>query len=122
MVPAKLLDLSRHGPTKDSTIMPLTSLTDTSTDASPQFATDASLTLAVVGSGGAGAITTDSLLLEAAGRAGWYGLMSRSVGPQIRGGEALATVRLATTFPGRTGTTRSGAKDALCYLSRTDGD
>jgi 2-oxoglutarate ferredoxin oxidoreductase subunit alpha len=77
--------------------MPLTSLTDTSSDASPKFATDASITLAIVGSGGAGAITTGSLLLEAAGRAGWYGLMSRSVGPQIRGGEALATVRLATT-------------------------
>lgn len=50
-----------------------------------------------MGSGGAGAITTGSLLLEAAGRAGWYGLLTRSVGPQIRGGEALAMVRLAPT-------------------------
>lgn len=53
--------------------------------------------IAIMGSGGAGAITTGSLLLEAAGRAGWYGLLTRSVGPQIRGGEALAMVRLAST-------------------------
>ncbi|HPG33721.1 MAG TPA: 2-oxoacid:acceptor oxidoreductase family protein, partial [Lentimicrobium sp.] len=37
-----------------------------------------------------------SLLLEAAGQFGWYGLMTRSVGPQIRGGEALAMVRLSS--------------------------
>ncbi len=53
------------------------------------------ITVALMGSGGAGAITAGSLLLEAAGKAGWYGLMTRSVGPQIRGGEALAMVRLA---------------------------
>ncbi len=54
------------------------------------------IAIALLGSGGAGAITAGSLLLEAAGRAGWYGLMTRSVGPQIRGGEALAMVRLAS--------------------------
>jgi 2-oxoglutarate ferredoxin oxidoreductase subunit alpha len=52
--------------------------------------------IAIMGSGGAGAITAGGLLLEAAGRTGWHGLMTRSVGPQIRGGEALAMVRLAT--------------------------
>lgn len=51
--------------------------------------------IAILGSGGAGAITTGGLLLEAAGRAGWYGLMTRSVSPQIRGGEAVAMIRLA---------------------------
>lgn len=55
-----------------------------------------SVGLVVLGSGGAGAMTTGSLLLEAAGRCGFYGLMTRSVGPQIRGGEAAAFVRLAT--------------------------
>jgi 2-oxoglutarate ferredoxin oxidoreductase subunit alpha len=55
------------------------------------------IAIAILGSGGAGAITAGSMLLEAAGRAGWYGLMTRSVGPQIRGGEALAMVRLAST-------------------------
>jgi 2-oxoglutarate ferredoxin oxidoreductase subunit alpha len=57
----------------------------------------AAIALAIVGSGGSGAITAGSLLLEAAGQFGWYGLMTRSVGPQIRGGEALAMVRLAAT-------------------------
>jgi len=40
-------------------------------------------------------MTTGSLLLEAAAKAGWYGYMSRSSGPQIRGGEAAAVVRLS---------------------------
>jgi 2-oxoglutarate ferredoxin oxidoreductase subunit alpha len=53
------------------------------------------VSVAITGSGGAGAITAGSLLLEAAGVAGWYGLMTRTVGPQIRGGEAAALVRLA---------------------------
>ena len=54
-----------------------------------------SLSIAFVGSGGAGALTAGSLLLEAAGAAGWQGLLIRTVGPQIRGGEAAAVVRLA---------------------------
>ncbi len=54
-----------------------------------------SISIAIVGSGGAGAITAGSIILEAAGKAGWYGMMNRSVGPQIRGGEAAALVRLA---------------------------
>ncbi|MCP5075585.1 MAG: 2-oxoacid:acceptor oxidoreductase subunit alpha [Rhodobacteraceae bacterium] len=54
------------------------------------------VSFAVVGSGGAGAITAGSILMEAAGKSGWYGLLNRSVGPQIRGGEAAALVRLST--------------------------
>jgi 2-oxoglutarate ferredoxin oxidoreductase subunit alpha len=53
------------------------------------------LSIAIVGSGGAGALTSGNLLLEAATAAGWYGLLTRTVGPQIRGGEAAALVRLA---------------------------
>ena len=56
-----------------------------------------SLSIALTGSGGSGVMTTGSLLLEAAAKAGWYGFMSRSAGPQIRGGEAAAVLRLATT-------------------------
>ncbi|RQH04890.1 2-oxoacid:acceptor oxidoreductase subunit alpha [Paraburkholderia dinghuensis] len=55
-----------------------------------------SIAIAIAGSGGSGVITTGSLLLEAAGRAGWYGQMTRSVGAQIRGGEAVAMLHLAT--------------------------
>ncbi len=54
-----------------------------------------SIAISIVGSGGAGALTAGAILLEAAGRAGWYGIMGRSVGPQIRGGEAAALIRLS---------------------------
>ncbi len=54
------------------------------------------LSIAIVGSGGAGALTSGNLLLEAATAAGWYGLLTRTVGPQIRGGEAAALIRLAS--------------------------
>lgn len=56
--------------------------------------TSVSITLA--GSGGAGVMTAGAMLLRAAGRAGWYGRMTRSSGPQIRGGEAAAMLRLST--------------------------
>lgn len=52
------------------------------------------VSLVIVGSGGAGVVTAGSLLLEAAARAGWHAYMTRSSGPQIRGGEAAAMIRL----------------------------
>jgi len=55
-----------------------------------------SVSIAIVGSGGAGALTAGNFLLEAASLAGWQGLLSRTVGPQIRGGEAAALIRLST--------------------------
>jgi 2-oxoglutarate ferredoxin oxidoreductase subunit alpha len=55
----------------------------------------ANLSVAIVGSGGAGALTAGNLLIEAASAAGWQGLLTRTVGPQIRGGEAAALLRLA---------------------------
>lgn len=51
-------------------------------------------TVAITGSGGSGVVTTGQILLSAAARAGYYGLMTRSAGPQIRGGESAAMVRL----------------------------
>jgi 2-oxoglutarate ferredoxin oxidoreductase subunit alpha len=63
--------------------------------ASPNGPRD-SVSIVIVGSGGAGALTAGEVLLQAAGRAGWYGFLTRSVGPQIRGGEAAALVRLST--------------------------
>lgn len=41
-------------------------------------------------------MTAGRLLLDAAAQAGWYGLMSRSYGPQIRGGEAMTSIRLSS--------------------------
>ncbi len=58
--------------------------------------TGESKSIALLGSGGSGVMTIGHLLLDAAGRAGWYGLMTRSSGPQIRGGEAAAMLRLST--------------------------
>lgn len=54
-----------------------------------------SLSIAVIGSGGAGALTTTDCLLETASAAGWHGLFTRTLGPQIRGGEAAGLLRLA---------------------------
>ncbi len=59
------------------------------------MANSRSISVAFVGSGGAGALTTGHFLLEAAGAGGWYGLLTRTVGAQIRGGEAVSVVRLA---------------------------
>ncbi len=54
-----------------------------------------SFSVAIAGSGGAGVMTAGTLLLDAAARSGLYGLMVRTSGPQIRGGEAAALLRLA---------------------------
>jgi len=54
-----------------------------------------SVSLVLAGSGGAGVMTAGNMLLEAAAHAGYYGLMTRSSGPQIRGGEAAAMLRIA---------------------------
>ncbi len=54
-----------------------------------------SLSLALTGSGGTGMISAGELLLRACARIGLYGLQTRSVGPQIRGGESAALLRIA---------------------------
>jgi 2-oxoglutarate ferredoxin oxidoreductase subunit alpha len=54
-----------------------------------------SISVALAGSGGSGVMTAGNILLEAAAHAGYYALMTRSSGPQIRGGEAAAMVRIA---------------------------
>jgi 2-oxoglutarate/2-oxoacid ferredoxin oxidoreductase subunit alpha len=55
------------------------------------------LSIAVTGSGGAGALTAGNLLLEVCAKVGCYGVLTRSVGPQIRGGEAAAMLRLGAS-------------------------
>jgi 2-oxoglutarate ferredoxin oxidoreductase subunit alpha len=49
--------------------------------------------VAITGSGGSGAVTAGLILLDAAARAGLYGLMMRSYGPQVRGGESASLLR-----------------------------
>ncbi|KAA5606893.1 2-oxoacid:acceptor oxidoreductase subunit alpha [Roseospira marina] len=55
-----------------------------------------SVSIALTGSGGAGVMTAGQILLDAAAKAGYHGLMGRTLGPQIRGGESAALLRLAT--------------------------
>jgi 2-oxoglutarate/2-oxoacid ferredoxin oxidoreductase subunit alpha len=59
------------------------------------MAASPSISIAIIGSGGAGALTTGNFLLEVASSAGWHGLFTRTLGPQIRGGEAAGLLRLA---------------------------
>ncbi len=54
------------------------------------------ISLALVGSGGAGVVAAGELLLELASRSGYFGLMRKAYGPQIRGGESAALLRLGT--------------------------
>ncbi len=55
--------------------------------------TAAALSLAVTGAGGSGAVTAGLILLDAIAAAGLHGLLRRSAGPQIRGGESAALLR-----------------------------
>ena len=55
-----------------------------------------SLSIALVGKGGSGVVTAGDILLAAAAKAGYYGIMTRAVGPQIRGGEAAALLRIGS--------------------------
>jgi len=78
--------------------VPALAHTESSTSASePQGGRYASVSLALAGSGGSGVMTAGTMLLDAAARAGLYGLMVRTSGPQIRGGEAAALLRFART-------------------------
>ena len=65
-------------------------------DRTPKDGRFHSVSVALAGSGGAGVMTAGNMLLEAAAHAGYYGLMTRTSGPQIRGGEAAAMVRVST--------------------------
>ncbi|MCB1850857.1 MAG: 2-oxoacid:acceptor oxidoreductase subunit alpha [Gammaproteobacteria bacterium] len=51
------------------------------------------LSVAITGSGGSGVVTAGQMLLMAVADAGLYGLMGRSAGPQIRGGESAVMLR-----------------------------
>ncbi|MCB1859628.1 MAG: 2-oxoacid:acceptor oxidoreductase family protein, partial [Gammaproteobacteria bacterium] len=52
------------------------------------------LSVAITGSGGSGVVTAGQILLQAVANAGFYGLMTRSAGPQIRGGESAIMLRI----------------------------
>lgn len=54
-----------------------------------------SFSIAIAGSGGSGSVTTGVILLEALAATGYYGLMTRTSGPQIRGGESAVMLRFS---------------------------
>ncbi|MDZ7268185.1 MAG: 2-oxoacid:acceptor oxidoreductase subunit alpha [candidate division KSB1 bacterium] len=54
-------------------------------------------TFAIVGSGGEGVVSAGEILIHATARDGLYSMMVKSYGPQIRGGESLAQIRLRKT-------------------------
>jgi 2-oxoglutarate ferredoxin oxidoreductase subunit alpha len=53
------------------------------------------ISIALTGSGGAGVVAAGELLLNLAAQSGYYGLLRRAYGPQIRGGESAALLRLS---------------------------
>ena len=61
----------------------------------PRPGASRSLVVALVGSGGDGVALLGDLVLGMAAREGLYGMMVQSYGPQIRGGESAAIVRIA---------------------------
>ena len=54
----------------------------------------AELAIAITGAGGAGVISCGELLLQAWARQGGRGLLRKAFGPQIRGGESAALLKL----------------------------
>jgi 2-oxoglutarate ferredoxin oxidoreductase subunit alpha len=58
--------------------------------------TSKAVAIALSGSGGSGVITAGTMLLQMAARAGLYGMLTRTVGPQIRGGEAASLLRVSS--------------------------
>jgi len=78
----------------------------------PEITRENAVSVALTGSGGAGVMTAGGLLFDAAAKFGCYGLQTRSVGPQIRGGESAALL----SFSDRPVETRSDCFDLLLAL------
>jgi 2-oxoglutarate ferredoxin oxidoreductase subunit alpha len=55
------------------------------------------LSIAITGAGGAGVISVGELLLQAWAKEGGRGLLRKAFGPQIRGGESAALLKLTET-------------------------
>jgi 2-oxoglutarate ferredoxin oxidoreductase subunit alpha len=74
------------------------------------------LTLAIVGSGGDGAVAAGDILSMACARDGLHVVKSEAYGPQIRGGESSCTVRISSGAIHAQG----GALDALVVFNWAD--
>lgn len=58
---------------------------------------NADLVIGMAGSGGDGIVSAGESLLTASALLGYHGVMTKSFGPQIRGGESSFKLRLATS-------------------------
>ena len=54
-----------------------------------------SIAVVFAGSGGSGAMTAGAVLLRAAARAGYFGMMTQLFGAQVRGGESASLVQIS---------------------------
>ena len=54
------------------------------------------LTIGFIGSGGDGVVSAGEILVSSAASEGLYCFMTKSFGPQIRGGESSSQVRIST--------------------------
>lgn len=73
-------------------------MSDNATSSPPPQATAETrntLAVSISGSGGTGAVTVGLILLDAVAKAGFYGVMNRSFGPQIRGGESAVMLHFS---------------------------
>jgi 2-oxoglutarate ferredoxin oxidoreductase subunit alpha len=84
------------GPNHRALTSGVTKVPQTTTTEAAQRSSAASISIALAGSGGSGVMTAGTLLLAATAKANAYGLMVRTSGPQIRGGEAGALMRLGS--------------------------
>ena len=74
------------------------------------------LIIGMAGSGGDGIISAGEALIDAAAQEGYFGMLTKSFGSQIRGGESSCRLRLATTPVLNPG----GALDAAVVLNWQD--
>lgn len=74
------------------------------------------LVVGMAGAGGDGIVSAGESLISAAAAAGYHALMTKSFGPQIRGGESSCRVRLSTRPPYNQG----GALDVAVALNWED--
>src|SRR5262245_31550732 len=74
------------------------------------------LIVGMAGAGGDGVVSTGELLLTASAIAGYHGILTKSFGPQIRGGESSCRLRLST----RTVASAGGTLDLALALNWDD--
>ena len=79
------------------------------------------LVFGMAGSGGDGIVSAGESLLQAAAAEGYHGVMTKSFGSQIRGGESSCRVRISTTPILNPGGNLDVAVALNCWINRRTG-